>query len=178
MNLPQPAAAGRYVVMGVSGCGKSTVADGLAARLGLAFVDGDCLHPARNIAKMSRGEPLDDDDRAPWLDRVGQALAPGTVIACSALKRSYRDRIRSAAGAPVTFLYLRGRPETLAERMLSRKGHFMPPALLASQLATLEEPGPDEGAVTADIEATPEEIVDRLAAAIERGIPGQARRQP
>lgn len=150
--------------MGVSGCGKSRIGAAFAAAEGLPFTDGDSLHPAANIAKMSRGEPLDDADRAPWLDRVGQVLQSPGVVACSALKRVYRDRIRAMAGQPVVFLYLRGQRDTLLQRMAARPGHFMPVSLLDSQLATLEEPGADEAHRVADIEASPEEIVARLSA--------------
>ncbi|MBC7476462.1 MAG: gluconokinase [Pseudorhodobacter sp.] len=153
--------------MGVSGCGKSRIGTDFAKAIGAQFVDGDTLHPEANIAKMSRGEPLDDSDRAPWLDRVGQVLqAEATVVACSALKRSYRDRIRAMAGAPVVFLYLRGQRETLLQRMATRPGHFMPVSLLDSQLATLEPPGHDEPHLVADIEARPAAIVRQFKAAV------------
>ncbi|SDD30400.1 gluconokinase [Paracoccus isoporae] len=158
--------AGRFVIMGVSGCGKSTIGAAVAARLGLAFIDGDALHPDENIAKMARGIPLDDADRAPWLDRVGAALGPGALIACSALRRAYRDRIRANCDGPVTFLFLRGRRETLIRRMSDRDGHFMPAALLDSQIATLEPPTADERVVAADIEEDPARLVDRLLAGI------------
>ena len=149
-----------YVVMGVSGCGKSLIGQAFATAIGAPFIDGDTLHPASNIAKMRRGAPLDDTDRAPWLDRVGAALAtPGTVVACSALKRKYRDQIRAVAGTPVTFLYLRGQRDTLLARVSARPGHFMPPTLLDSQLATLDPPAPDEAHLVADIEQTPAQIV-------------------
>lgn len=149
-----------FVVMGVSGCGKSLIGQAFATAIGARFIDGDSLHPTANIAKMSRGEPLNDTDRAPWLDQVAKALAtPGTVVACSALKRKYRDQIRAVAGTPVTFLYLRGQRDTLLARVSARPGHFMPPALLDSQLATLEAPGPDEAHLVADIEQTPAKIV-------------------
>lgn len=161
----------RYVIMGVSGCGKSTVGEALAHATGLAFVDGDNLHPRDNIAKMARGVPLDDGDRAPWLARVGARLAQGdeTIIACSALKRSYRDAIRAHAGASVTFVYLRGRRDTLVERMRKRDGHFMPVRLLDTQLETLEEPDGDERVVVADIEMPLDDIVAALARKIETG---------
>lgn len=150
----------RFVVMGVSGCGKSLIGQRFADAIGATFRDGDDLHPPANIAKMSRGEPLDDTDRAPWLNKVGETLATdGTVVACSALKRTYRDLIRSVAGAPVTFLFLRGRRDTLLHRMSARPGHFMPPALLDSQLATLQPPTRDEPHLVADIEHTPDQIV-------------------
>ena len=153
--------------MGVSGCGKSRIGTDFAKAIGARFVDGDALHPEANIAKMSRGAPLDDTDRAPWLDRVGQVLqAEATVVACSALKRLYRDRIRAMAGAPVVFLYLRGKRETLLKRMATRPGHFMPVSLLDSQLATLEPPGEDEAHRVADIEARPAAIVRQFKAGI------------
>ena len=155
----------RYVVMGVSGCGKSRIGQDFATAVGARFVDGDSLHPVANIAKMSRGEALDNSDRAPWLDRVGQVLQDnGTVVACSALKRIYRDRIRAMAGAPVMFLFLRGKRQTLLQRMGSRPGHFMPVSLLDSQLATLEPPGADELHMVADIEQPPAAIVQQFLA--------------
>jgi gluconokinase len=156
----------RYVVMGVSGCGKSLIGQIFATAIGAQFVDSDSLHPQANIAKMSRGEPLNDADRVPWLNAVGETLAKAdTVIACSALKRIYRDRIRTMATKPVTFLYLRGTRDTLLHRMLSRPGHFMPASLLDSQLATLEPPTPDELHLMADIDQTPDQIV----AAFQKG---------
>ncbi len=155
---------GRFVVMGVSGCGKSLIGGMVAQTLGLTFVDGDDLHPAANVEKMRNGTPLNDADREPWLDAVGAVLAPGnTVIACSALKRAYRNRIRAQAGGTVTFLYLRGNRDTLLARVSARPGHFMPPSLLDSQLATLEPPGPDEHHLTADIDMTPDAIVAHFA---------------
>ena len=157
----------RYVVMGVSGCGKSLMGAGFAQAQGLRFVDGDDLHPAANIAKMRRGAPLTDADRAPWLAQVGAVLASdGTVVACSALKRAYRDQIRQAAGGAVTFLYLRGSPAVLLARMQARPGHFMPPALLDSQLATLEEPSSDEAFIVADIDQSPEAIIAQFQEAL------------
>ena len=157
----------RYVVMGVSGCGKSRIGQDFAMAQGAEFVDGDSLHPPENVAKMRRGEPLDDSDRAPWLDRVGQVLqADDMVVACSALKRIYRDRIRAMAGAPVMFLFLRGKRETLLQRMASRPGHFMPVSLLDSQLATLEPPTADEPHLVADIEQSPAAIVRQFQAGL------------
>ncbi len=152
----------RIVVMGVSGCGKSTVAAGIAEQIGGTFTDGDDLHAPESIAKMAAGHPLNDDDRFPWLTRVGQVLAQGEgpqVVACSALKRIYRDRIRAAAGVPVRFVCLQGTPELLWQRMQARQGHFMPAALLNSQLATLEPPGCDEDAVIVSIDQAPGAIV-------------------
>jgi gluconokinase len=139
------------VVMGVSGSGKTTVGAALAHALGLRFVDGDALHPAANVAKMAAGIPLDDADRAPWLDAIGAVLAAGpVVVACSALKRIYRDRLRAAAPS-LQLVFLDGSPELLASRMSHRPGHFMPTSLLDSQLATLEPPTPDEHPLTVDV---------------------------
>lgn len=152
-----------YVVMGVSGCGKSTVGAAFAAATGGQFIDGDDLHPAENVAKMASGQPLTDDDRAPWLDRVAQALTGHVVIGCSALKRAYRDRIRAGAG-PVRFLHLSGTRDVIAARMAVRPGHFMPLGLLDSQFATLEPPGPDEDAITVDIDQPFDAVVAALLA--------------
>lgn len=161
----------RIVVMGVSGCGKSSVGQALAEALGARFIDGDDLHPEANKAKMAAGIPLNDDDRWPWLDLVAAALAEenldatgsnfnGTVVACSALKRVYRERI--GAGAPGTrFVHLHGSRELLAQRMGSRPNHFMPVSLLDSQLNTLELLSPYEPGRTYDIAAP----VDQLVAA-------------
>jgi gluconokinase len=152
----------RIVVMGVSGCGKTAVGEALAAATGARFIDGDSLHPLANIAKMSRGEPLDDVDRWPWLGAVGKALAtpPGpTIVGCSALKRAYRDSIRAAAGGTVTFVHLAGSRSLIAARMGARAGHFMPLSLLDSQFATLEAPSADEDAITVDIDRPLADIV-------------------
>jgi carbohydrate kinase (thermoresistant glucokinase family) len=150
--------------MGVSGSGKSTVGSLLAAELKLSFVDGDDLHPPENKKKMAAGVALNDADRVPWLDAIAAVLARGSVVvACSALKRRYRDRLR--AGAPeLRLIYLQGTPELLAERLSARKHEFMPAKLLDSQLATLEEPGSDEGALAVDVALAPGEIVLRAAA--------------
>lgn len=151
------------VVMGVSGSGKSTIARRLAEALGYAFLDGDDLHPPANIAKMSAGVPLEDADRAPWLDAIAawmqreRAAGRSAVVACSALKRVYRERLRQV-GPAVRFLYLAVDHDELARRMRAR-AHFMPPKLLGSQLATLEEPGNDEPAVRVDANGTVEETV-------------------
>ncbi|MEM9320732.1 MAG: gluconokinase [Pseudomonadota bacterium] len=151
---------GRFVVMGVSGSGKSVIGNRFSEVIGARFFDGDDLHPGRNLEKMRNGQALDDWDRAPWLERIGGALRhPGTVIACSALRRRYRDAINDAAGEPITYLYLHGARETLWARMTRRDGHFMPPALLDSQLAALEPPEADELWVSAAIEAPPEAII-------------------
>ena len=150
----------RVVIMGVSGCGKSSVGAGLAARLGLNYRDGDDLHPPENVAKMRAGMPLTDGDRWPWLDRVGQVLlaeAP-VIVGCSALKRAYRDRIRTAAGGPVTFVHLAGSQEVIAARMALRQGHYMPLSLLDSQFAALEPPAAEE-AITVSIDQPLEALV-------------------
>lgn len=156
-----------YIVMGVSGCGKSSIGAGFAQAIGGVFFDGDDLHPESNVAKMASGIPLTDDDRAPWLADVGRAFIGQeghAVIGCSALKRSYRDIIRKMAGSPVTFLYLHGEKELIAARMAARASHFMPPSLLDSQFAALELPQSDELAVTVDIDQTPAAIIANLVA--------------
>ncbi len=159
------------VVMGVSGSGKSTVAIPLAKRLGWPFEEGDDLHPAANVAKMKAGIPLDDADRAPWLTAVAAWIAArlsadsGGVVTCSALKRSYRDRLREA-GKGVTFVYLEGSKAVIGERVAQRQGHFMPPALLDSQFATLEEPTPEEHSIVIDIDQPAERQVDEIVAAL------------
>ncbi|WP_231479926.1 MULTISPECIES: gluconokinase [unclassified Microbacterium] len=154
------------VVMGVSGVGKTTVGRELARRMGVAFIDADDLHGPENIAKMAAGAPLDDDDRWPWLDRVGAALAadPAVVVACSALKRSYRDRLRASAPT-VFFVHLDAPRERVVAQTTARRDHFMPPALLASQLQTLEPLGPDEQGIAVTVDAAPEELVARICQA-------------
>ena len=153
------------VVMGVSGCGKTSVAEGLAAALGAAFIEGDSLHPAENVEKMSKGIPLDDGDRWPWLDTIGRAMADGlddgksVVVSCSALKKAYRDRLRRAAGGALAFVFLKGSRALLTARMEARRNHFMPASLLDSQLATLEDPSGEPGVVTVDIDVSIQEIV-------------------
>ncbi len=153
------------VVCGVSGSGKTTVGALLAQRLGYRFVDADALHPAENLAKMAAGVPLDDADREPWLDAVAAELDDGTLVACSALRRRYRDRLRAAA-TDVRFVLLSGTREQLAARLAARAGHFMPATLLESQLDTLESPGPDEGVIVVDVAPPPEEIVEEIAAVL------------
>lgn len=153
--------------MGVSGCGKSSVGEALAARLSIPYIDGDDLHPPENVEKMRAGTPLTDADRWPWLDRVATVLrdeAP-VILGCSALKRAYRDRIRAGAGGAVTFVHLAGDRALIATRMGARTGHYMPPSLLDSQFATLEPPGPDE-AITVDIAAPLPDLVDAVLARI------------
>ena len=140
----------RLIVMGVSGCGKSTMASALGERLGLDMVDGDDLHLPESVAKMRSGIALQDADRWPWLDRIGHYLAqaqePGRVVACSALKRVYRDRIREQAG-DVCFVFLDGDFDLIEQRMRQRVGHYMQPGLLDSQFRTLEKPQADESDV-------------------------------
>lgn len=156
-------------MMGVSGSGKTTVGTALAERLGLRFVDADALHPAANVEKMAAGTPLTDDDRRPWLAAVGDALAaadePGMVMACSSLRRSYRDAIRSRA-AGVLFVHLTAPVEVLRERIGHRHGHFMPASLLDSQLETLEPLGADEQGSTVDVSGPFEQNVDDAARAV------------
>lgn len=162
------------VVMGVSGTGKTTVAETLTAELGLAFTEGDDHHPQANIDKMSSGAPLDDDDRAPWLAALARwtaeqhAAGRDTVLTCSALRRHYRDVLRGGAPEPTFFVHLLGSREVLAERMAGRE-HFMPPSLLDSQLATLEQLEPDEDGVVVDVDRPLDDVVrDALAAVRDR----------
>lgn len=158
----------RIVIMGVSGCGKSSVGAALGAALGIPYRDGDDLHPAANVEKMRNGIPLNDGDRWPWLDRVAHILndeAP-VIVGCSALRRAYRDRIRSGAGGTVRFVHLAGSCDIIATRMAARTGHYMPTTLLDSQFATLEAPGPDE-ALTLDIDAPLKALVDAILADVK-----------
>jgi gluconokinase len=157
---------GRWIVMGVSGCGKSEVGSRLAARLGVDHFEGDNDHPAANIAKMAAGIPLDDNDRQGWLlllqARIRNAAAAGRglVLSCSALKRRYRDLLR--AGDPdLVFVHLHGDRELIASRMRARPGHFMPVKLLDSQFADLEPLGADERGIQLDIKAAPDELVEQ-----------------
>ncbi|HZQ33680.1 MAG TPA: gluconokinase [Mycobacterium sp.] len=155
------------VVMGVSGSGKSTVGAALAQRLGVPFADADDFHPAANIAKMAAGMPLDDDDRRPWLEAIGGWLAAhgdgdGGVMSCSALKRTYRDYLRSCCPS-TEFVHLSGSPEVIATRQAARTGHFMPPSLMASQFATLEPLQPDERGITVGVDRDVDAIVDELS---------------
>ncbi len=152
-----------YVLMGVSGCGKSSVGVALSERCGMMFIDGDDLHPQGNIDKMSRGVPLGDEDRVPWLEQVGRSLAQAdgpVVIGCSALKRAYRDIIRTQAAEPVHFLHLDAPKDVLARRVSNRSGHFMPASLLDSQFAALERLQPDEQGRRVDIAKPIAQVID------------------
>ena len=157
------------VVMGVSGSGKSTVGRLLAGRLGVPYADADDLHPPANVAKMASGQPLDDADRAPWLDAVAGWIAGrgehGGVVGCSALARRYRDRLRRADPA-LFFLHLDGAPDLIAARLADRREHFMPPALLRSQLAALEPLAGDERGAVVRIDGDPRTVADRARAAL------------
>jgi gluconokinase len=153
-----------YVVMGVAGSGKSLIGEALARSLDIEFVEGDNFHPAANVERMASGVPLTDYDRAGWLaalaGRIRQANQSGVglVVACSALKRSYRDVLRDAAGN-VQFIFLEGQRQLINERLANRKGHYMPASLLDSQLDTLEEPAADENAWVCDIADSPEQLL-------------------
>ncbi|AZQ73156.1 gluconokinase [Streptomyces abikoensis] len=159
------------VVMGVAGTGKTTVGPLVAEALGVPYAEGDDFHPPANIAKMSAGTPLDDDDRAPWLDAIGDwargRADGGGVVSCSALKRAYRDRLRAAAPGLV-FLHLTGDRELIAGRMAARKGHFMTTRLLDSQFATLEPLGADEAGIAVDVAPEAAVIAERAVAALRR----------
>lgn len=164
-----------FVVMGVAGCGKSTVGNAIADQLGGIYVEGDEFHPLTNIKKMSNGEPLTDDDRWPWLKIIAQKMAKteGLVFTgCSALKKSYRDFISREAGEDVTFIHLSGSKELIAERMNKRAGHFMPPSLLDSQFAALEPLTEQESSIVVDISFSEQEILDQILNSIPEQIRG------
>lgn len=163
--------------MGVSAAGKTSVGTELAQRLGVPFVDADDLHPASNLAKMTAGEPLTDADRAPWLERVAHALrgSDGAVIACSALKRAYRDQLRGDGDIEIGFVFLEVPSDVLERRLCQRADHFMPASLLDDQLATLERPGPDETDVWSVVATAPlESVVDTVSSLLDV----KAARQP
>lgn len=158
--------ARRVVIMGVSGCGKSTLGRALAARLGLRYVEGDELHPPENVARMAAGVALTDADRRGWLQAVAHELAAGggtgTVVACSALRRRYRDQLRAAA-PDLRLVHLQGPRALLEQRLATRQGHYMPPSLLQSQLDTLEPPATDERALTLDFAEPAEQLCEQAA---------------
>lgn len=161
------------IIMGVSGSGKSTIGVLLAERLGWPFADADGFHPPENVAKMAAGTPLTDADRWPWLDAIAAHIGAtrGTgqpvVVACSALRRAYRERLRAGHG-DLIFLHLAGAPEVIAARQAARQGHFMPPSLMASQFATLEDTGDEPDAVAVSVADTPQSVVDAAMAALGR----------
>jgi gluconokinase len=156
------------LVMGAAGAGKTTLGAALAGRLGVAFLDADDLHPPANRAKMAAGVALDDADRGPWLESVAGVIAAwaaagaGGVVACSALKRRYRERLRAAAGGGLALVWLDVDAASLARRLAARRGHYFPPGLLDSQLAALEPPGPDEGAIRVSGALGVDEAVDAV----------------
>jgi gluconokinase len=162
------------IVMGVSGSGKSTIGSLLAGRLQWEFEDGDWFHPAANVEKMHKGIPLDDEDREPWLRSIAAWIdktrteGGHAVIACSVLRRRYRD-VLIGDRTDVRLVYLKGNEELIARRIATRHEHFMPPSLLHSQFASLEEPGPDENPITISIEPRPGEIVAKILAALGGG---------
>lgn len=164
----------RLVLMGVSGCGKSSVGAALSQKIGVPYVDGDDLHPAANVAKMAAGIPLTDDDRWPWLDAVAGVLASRApvIVGCSALRRAYRDRIRAGAGGAVVFAHLTGPRALIAARMAARTGHYMPLGLLDSQFAALEVPTPDEvGCFPISIDHPTPTIATEIAAKLQEVAP-------
>lgn len=170
-DAPSPCA---LIVMGVSGSGKSTIAEGLGARLGWTYEDGDRFHPKSNVEKMSAGHPLTDEDRWPWLQAIANEIdrvcksGAHIVIACSALKRSYRDVL--VHGRPdVRIVYLDGTRALIAERLKARKGHFMPPGLLDSQFNTLQPPDASENPIRVSIDASVDAIVDAIVAGLPAG---------
>jgi len=162
-----PMNKGLYVVMGVSGSGKTVIGSALAQSLGVEFVEGDDFHPEENVRRMASGIALTDEDRAPWLRSIAARLraakdaGTGLVVSCSALKRSYRDLLRAEAGE-VHFIFLKGTRALIGERISTRAGHFMPSSLLDSQFTALEEPGPDERVWECDIRESPADIVSEL----------------
>ncbi|MCM2291343.1 gluconokinase [Allorhizobium sp. BGMRC 0089] len=168
------------VVMGVSGCGKTSIGEGLAERLHRPFLEGDSLHPQSNVEKMARGTPLTDDDRWPWLAAIGarmqHSIAEGKplIVSCSSLKRSYRDLLREATGNNTVFVFLDGSEDLLTRRMSGREGHFMPVSLLKSQLATLENPTGEPGVVTVSIDQPVSAIIEDATNRLDKLLTGAA----
>ncbi len=163
--------AGSIVVMGVSGSGKSSVGEEIARAYGYPFIEGDQLHPPENIKKMSEGIPLTDDDRWPWLAAIGERLAASAaaaVVSCSALKRSYREKLRESTPGGLAFVYLHGSEALLSERMRHRSGHFMPTSLLRTQLATLEDPTGEVNTVAVDVAQPLPDIVGEALSGLAR----------
>ena len=169
------------IVMGVAGSGKSTIAEAVASRLEWIYEDADRFHPASNVAKMSAGQPLTDDDRWPWLRaiaaEIGRVCQTGghLVVACSALKRAYRDVLLGGRD-DVRIVYLDGTRKLIAQRLTARKGHFMPPDLLDSQFATLQPPGLDEHPISIPIDTSVEAIVDAIVGQLQPGTAGAPHR--
>jgi gluconokinase len=165
--------AERLIVMGVTGCGKTTVGALLAGRLGAVFLDGDDYHPPSNVAKMAKGTPLTDDDRWPWLDRLGDVVEEAVasqgrvVLACSALRQAYRARLAGACKAPPLFVHLAGERDLIHQRMTARREHFMPVALLDSQIETLEPIQEGENAIVTPIDAPVDTMVSRILAELQ-----------
>lgn len=160
------------VMMGVSGSGKTTIASGVAQRLGWTLLEGDQFHPPANVAKMAAGHPLTDADRWPWLHALADAIdalrakGQSAVVACSALKRAYRD-ILVGDRPDVRLVYLQGSRALIGQRLAARKGHYMPASLLDSQFATLEEPGPEEHALVDSVDAAPEAIIEAIVRQVQ-----------
>jgi len=161
-----------YILMGVSGSGKTLIGTKLAKRLNLPFYDGDDFHPAANVEKMESGEPLNDNDRRPWLEKLRNEMQTwqqegGAVLACSALKKKYRDILTAGNSLPVQFIYLKGTKELIAQRLSRREGHFMPEKLLDSQFRALEEPKRGEETIHVSINQQPKNIVDEIISGLE-----------
>ena len=174
--MQHPAPPGRIAVMGVAGSGKTTIGSGLAARLGLPYADADDFHPVANLARMSAGLPLDDADRQPWLHAVGAWLAdhPTGVVGCSALRREYRDLLRSYA-PDLQFVHLAGAAVDVFARVAARREHFMPASLVGSQLAALEPLASDEDGFEVDLALPVEALLDRLSDAFSPALCAGAR---
>lgn len=173
-----------FIIMGVAGCGKSSVGEAVAKHFGGVFLEGDAYHPQSNIDKMSNGEALNDEDRWPWLKVVSQEMAAqdGLVFTgCSALKQSYREFITSQAGEPVLFIYLDGTKELIAERMAQRVGHFMPTTLLESQFDTLEIPTDGEFKIAIDIAGSQSQVIKKISEKLENlfraGVTSQVKKE-